>query len=69
MPLETSAIKRTFRYNGIKLDDPGSTLSPDQVREHFAGIYPELHTAAVEGPALKGGEHVYEFIRSAGTKG
>lgn len=69
MPLETKPITRTFRYNGIRLEDPGTALTTDKVREHYAGIYPELNTAAVEGPTLKGGEHVYEFVRSAGTKG
>lgn len=69
MPLETSAVERTFTYNGISLADPNPSLEPDKVREHYAGIYPELHTGVVEGPTLKGGKHAYSFIRSVGTKG
>ena len=69
MPLETSPIERAFKYNGIALADPNPSLEPDKVREHYATLYPELNTAAVEGPVLKAGKHTYEFIRSVGTKG
>lgn len=69
MPLETAPVVRVFSYNGIKLADPSTTMTPDQVREHYAGTYPELNTAAVEGPVLKNSQHEYKFIRSVGTKG
>lgn len=69
MPLETTPVERTFNYNGIALADPSPSIAPDKVREHYAGVYPELHTAVVEGPTLKNGKHAYAFIRSVGTKG
>lgn len=69
MPLEASPVERVFNYNGIRLADPSTSMPPDKVREHYAGTYPELNTAAVEGPVLKSGKHHYDFVRSVGTKG
>lgn len=68
-PLETAPVERVFNYNGIKLADPSTSMTPDQVREHYAGTYVELNTAVVEGPVLKHGKHTYDFVRSVGTKG
>ncbi len=65
----SSAIVRTFTYNGVTLADPNPSIEPDAVRQHYATVYPELATGVVEGPTLKAGKHAYSFIRSVGTKG
>lgn len=69
MPLEVKPVVRVFSYNGIKLADPHSDMTPDTVREHYSAQYPELGTATVADPVLKDGKHEYAFIRSVGTKG
>jgi PRTRC genetic system protein C len=60
---------RVFRFNGIELPDPGAHMSPDQVRDLYSANFPELATAAVEGPTASGDRMAYEFRRAVGTKG
>jgi PRTRC genetic system protein C len=64
---------RRFMYNGMELPDPspadGDQMSKEQVRDTWAGTYPELATAAVKGPTRDGDVDIYTFERSVGTKG
>lgn len=60
---------REFKYNGMALADPGPGMSAEEVRTFYAGIYPELNNAEIEGPTHKGAKAVYEFRRAVGTKG
>ena len=41
------ALARTFRYNTIILDDPDPDMTPEQVKEFYANIYPELTQANI----------------------
>jgi len=41
-------MKREFRWGTQRLADPDPSLTPEQVRDLYAEIYPELTTAAVE---------------------
>lgn len=67
--MKAQVLQREFAYNGIKLPDPGAQLSPEQVREIHAIAYPELTTAAIEGPEVLAGKAVYRFVRAIGAKG
>jgi PRTRC genetic system protein C len=49
--MEKHRLLREFAYNGIKLPDPNPEMSLEQVREVYSPAYPELTTAAIEGPA------------------
>ncbi len=49
--IEVKTLVREFIYNGMTLPDPGPTFSADQVRDMYTAQYPELTTAAVDGPA------------------
>lgn len=69
MAVTTTALKRHFKYNSVKLPDPGSNLSPEQVRDLYSATYPELASASIEGPVTKGNSMEYEFRRAVGTKG
>ena len=69
MALTTKALPREFSYNGIKLPDPDSPLSIEQVRELFTASYPEIATAAITGPEDVGNALRYTFARAIGTKG
>lgn len=62
-------LPRTFKYGQIVLDDPGMDISPEKVRMFYAGVYPELSTAVVEGPKTTADAMEYEFVLAAGVKG
>lgn len=67
MKVETAT--REFTYNGVALKDPNPAHSVEQVREFYAAIYPEIVSAAIEGPENVGNKLVYAFRRAVGTKG
>lgn len=60
---------REFTYSGIKLPDPNLKLSPEEVKAVYAAQYPELATAAINGPEAVGDKLRYEFVRAIGSKG
>ncbi len=70
MPIETRSLERSFSYNGLRLPDPDSRLTPEQVRDLYASsTYPEITTAVIEGPDASGGTLHFKFTRAIGTKG
>ncbi|TDN59055.1 PRTRC system protein C [Paraburkholderia sp. BL10I2N1] len=69
MSISISKLVREFAYNEVKFVDPGPTFSPDEVRDLYSAQYPELTTAAIEGPVYDGETARYTFRRAAGAKG
>ncbi|XUW93275.1 PRTRC system protein C (plasmid) [Burkholderia sp. M6-3] len=69
MSISIAALVRQFSYNGVALLDPGPAFSPEDVRDLYSAQYPELTTAAVDGPDLSGDVAIYKFVRAAGAKG
>jgi len=67
--MEKHQLVREFTYNGIKLPDPNPGMSLEQVREVYTPAYPELTTAAIEGPEVTNEILVYRFVRAVGAKG
>jgi PRTRC genetic system protein C len=67
--MNVEKLVREFTYNGIRLPDPNAHLSVEEVRNLYAGTYPEIATAAIEGPEAMGNKLLYRFSRSIGTKG
>ncbi len=67
--VQTSPVTRSFKFNKRVFPDPNPKLSPAQVKDLYAAQFPELASAAIEGPELKGGQQVYGFARQVGTKG
>jgi PRTRC genetic system protein C len=65
----TTTLGRVFKFNSIEFDDPDINKSPDQVREFYSGIYPELNNAIVKDGIQEGDDMVYEFNINIGTKG
>ncbi|MBV9308221.1 MAG: PRTRC system protein C [Acidobacteriaceae bacterium] len=61
-------LDRRFVYNGLHLPDPNPKLTPEQVRDAYAVTYPEITTAAIEGPEIMEGTLRYKFTRAIGTK-
>ncbi len=69
MALNVTGLKRVFKYGNRELDDPGQTMTPDEVMQFYSGTYPELTTSNVHGPKVDGDKAVYEFKTTVGTKG
>ena len=69
MALEVTKLTRVFSYNGMTLPAVSPQFSPDQVRDVYSAQYPELTTAAVDGPEVKDGVARFTFVRAAGAKG
>jgi PRTRC genetic system protein C len=64
-----AAMEREFRYDNLRLPDPNSKLSVEEVRAAFSATYPEIATASKTGPEAVGNKLVYYFTRAIGTKG
>ena len=60
---------REFSYMGLKLPDINARLSPEEVKAAYATQYPELATAAINGPEAVGEKLRYDFVRAIGAKG
>jgi PRTRC genetic system protein C len=69
MSISIVRLVREFVYNGVNFVDPGPTFSPEEVRDLYSAQYPELTTAAIEGPVYEGEIARYTFMRAAGAKG
>ena len=54
---------------GLRLPGPNPNLSVEEVRNLYASAYPEITTAAIEGPEVVGNKLVYRLTRAIGTKG
>jgi PRTRC genetic system protein C len=50
MAIRIERLERLFLFNGVKLPDPNPDFTVEQVRDMYVNTYPELATAAVEGP-------------------
>ncbi len=69
MALSVTKMTRVFQFNGIRLPDPNPAMSVDEVKSLYAAQYPELATAAVNGPEAAGDKMRYTFERAIGSKG
>jgi PRTRC genetic system protein C len=67
--MRVEQMSRTFFYNGLRLPDPDWRLTPEQVRDFYGSVYPEITTASIEGPEAVGGTLKFKFTRALGTKG
>ena len=68
MPATLQKINRVFEYNNLKLDDIDG-MSPEEVKDFYSNIYPQLTQAEIDGPELKNDTEVYVFRKAVGTKG
>ena len=62
-------MKRVFKYNNMKLEDPDVKMTVEEVKQFYSNVYPEITQSVTEGPEYKGKEMVYSFTRAVGTKG
>jgi len=67
--MEVCQLVREFHYNGVTLPEVSSTMTVEEVRNSYTPLYPEIATAAIEGPETVAGKLVYRFVRAIGAKG
>ncbi len=67
--MRVERTERLFRYSGLVLPDPDPSLGIEAVLSIFASTYPEITTAAVNGPEVVDGKQVYTLQKAIGTKG
>ena len=47
-----NTTKRTFRFNGMVLDDPDPNMTPEKVIEFYTPLHAELNNSVLKGPAI-----------------
>jgi PRTRC genetic system protein C len=67
--LEAQVLLREFNYNGVRIPDPASQMSVEQVRDLLTPQFPEIATATLTGPEDTGTTLRYTFSRAIGSKG
>ena len=67
--MEIKELKRVFKKGNLVLDDPNPNFTLTEVRKFYAGQYPDLINAQIEGPEIEDDKQVYSFTNSVGTKG
>ncbi len=66
--MQLERTKRRFFYLGLELPDINDHLTPEQVRDSYCTLYPEIVNASVEGPEVVDGALHYKLSRVLGTK-
>jgi PRTRC genetic system protein C len=69
MTIAFQTLTRTFSFNGVNLADPGPDFTPEEVKDVYVNMYPDLSTAVLQEPEINGDQVVYKFVRNVGTKG
>lgn len=59
--MEAITLKRVFKYDKLMLPDPDRKLTPAQVLDYYANVYPELTTGVVNGPEIENDCEVFDF--------
>ena len=68
--MKVETLEREFRYTGgLHLPDLDPKLAVEEVINLYSNTYPEITTAAIEGPEVIGNKLVYRLTRAIGTKG
>lgn len=68
MPLKVKQLNRAFFYDGHRLADPDPSLSVEDVRAHYAPMYPALNNASYTEEIADSVVKI-SFTTAVGTKG
>lgn len=73
MALQVTTLQRSFTFKkdgkDIPLPDPNPELTAEEVMKFYAGSYPELTNAMVEGPKINADKAAYIITTKAGKLG
>lgn len=67
--MESTRLKREFKFGEVTLSDPNPDFSENQVKEFYSGQYPELVNANIKGPEVTDESLLYTFGVEVGKKG
>ena len=67
--MQARAMRREFSFLGIRLPDPDSRMTVEDVRGVLSMQYPEIATAAISGPEAVGDTMKYTFERAIRREG
>lgn len=67
--MQAESTARKFFYLGLELPDLDGKMTPEQIRDAYGSLYPEITTASIEGPEAVDGVLKFKFTRALGTKG
>ena len=67
--MQVEPTSRRFFYLGLELPDLDGKMTPEQIRDAYCNLYPEITTASIEGPEVVDGTLKFTFTRALGTKG
>jgi PRTRC genetic system protein C len=67
--MQARAMRREFSFLGIRLQDPDSRMTVEDVRGVLSMQYPEIATAAISGPEAVGDTMKYTFERAIEIRG
>ncbi|TLP81843.1 PRTRC system protein C [Maribacter sp. ACAM166] len=71
--MEILGLKRKFKLKNVSgdflLDDIDPNWQPNQIKDHYASVYPELTNAKTVDNGIVNGFHEIIFKTIAGTKG
>jgi PRTRC genetic system protein C len=66
---ESIKLIREFKHGDIILDDPGESMTKEQVLDFYSNQFPELTNAHINGPTVIEDKLQFVFSTSVGTKG
>jgi PRTRC genetic system protein C len=69
MAIEVKPAIRRFEFDGLEIPDPGPEFSVEEIRDIASARRPDILTAVIEGPTIKGNVVEYKFVRNVGSKG
>lgn len=73
MALQISEQLRVFKFThegeDMELSDPNPQFSVEEVKKFYAGKYPELTNASIDGPKIENDKSVYTLSSAIGKKG
>ena len=67
--MQARAMRREFSFLGLRLPDPDSRMTVEDVRGVLSMQYPEIATAAISGPEAVGDTMKYTFERAIEIRG
>ena len=67
--MQVEPTGRKFFYLGLELPDLDGRMTPEQIKDAYCNLYPEITTASIEGPEVVDGALKFTFTRALGTKG
>jgi len=67
--LVSSKLLRAFKFDNQIIEDFNPALTPEEIKEHLSGSYPQLTNAKILNKGIQDDKILFEFQTIIGTKG